>query len=251
MQPEWSKMDLKSHKTQTKMKVDFQPKKRKNKTLGYRSQDGRLVNTKAYAIAWGVINKPYSRQDLSTKCSKDPQSPSFYFIVNKCWKGYADYYNALVRAGMQPRPPRTDMQKRKMLGKVAKDGFKNGLLDKDYDVARLAAQYNVTTKQSYIKIRREHPEYKVFFPNVLTIVKRFGTWRRFQYQIMKYNTDLVLTEYVTKSAQAGHWLRLKECDKLNIPIRGIMDILRPTLFNVLCYRKLDLIGKRDSIKSKE
>ena len=64
---------------------------------------------------------------------------------------------------------------------------------------------------------------------------------------MKYNAHAVLTAHVERSAECGHWLRMRECDRLGIPIRGIMDLLRPSLFNVLCYRKLALLGKSDDI----
>lgn len=249
MQPEWSKTDLKKTKNETKRSSSYRPTKRVNKTMKYVNSEGRLVNTKAYAIAWGVINKPYSSEDLYRKC-QDPEAPSYSFIVNKCWKGYPRYYDALVRAGMEPRPPRTDMERRRILGKAEKEGFRNGLLDKDYDVARMAAQYGVTTRESYNRIRREKPESRVFLPSAACIARRFGSWGRFQYEVMKYSADAVLTEYVTKSAECGHWLRIRECDKLKIPIRRIMDLLRPTLFNVLCYRKLELMGKKDSIPRK-
>ena len=247
-QPEWSKTDLKKSKTETKKSVDFEPTKRMNKTTKYVNSEGRFVNTKAYALAWGVMNKPYSAKDLFNKC-KDPDAPSYRFIVDKCWKGYPRYYDALVKAGMEPRPPRTDMEKRRILGKASRDGFRNGLLDKDYDVAKMAAEYGVTTKESYNRIRRENVESRAFLPSVNCIIRRYGSWSRFHYEVTKYNADAVLTEYVTKSAECGHWLRIRECDKLKIPIRGIMDLLRPTLFNALCYRKLELLGLSESIAS--
>ena len=230
MSPQWSKINIKLSKSQ---KI--------RKTNNYKNSQGRLVNTREYAIAWGVINKPYSAKDLYIKC-KDPEAPSYLYITEKQWKGYTRYYNDLVRAGMQPRPPRSDEQRRRLIGKAAKDGFRKGLLDKDYDIARIAAQYGVTTRQSYKKIRKQKPESKAFLPNVKTILKIFGTWKRFTYEVMKYNADLVITEYVRQSAECGHWLKLSECDKLNLPIRGIMDILRPTIFNALCYKKLTLMG---------
>ena len=248
MQPEWSKTDLKKTKNETKHSVSYKPVKRRNKTLKYMNSEGRLVNTKAYAIAWGIINKPYSADDLRKKCHEDPEAPSYSFIVKKCWNGYPRYYNALVRAGMEPRPPRTDMEKRRILGKAEQEGFKNGLLDKDYDVARMAAQYGVTSRESYNKVRRENPESKVFLPTSACIARRFGSWSRFQYEVMKYSADATLTEYVQKSMECGHWLRIRECDKLKIPIRKLMDLLRPTLFNMLCYRKLALMGGSDSIQ---
>ena len=245
MKPEWSKTDMKMARNETRKSSDYKPKKRANKTMKYVNSEGRLVNTKAYAIAWGIINKPYSAKDLFNKC-KDPEAPSYYFIVNKCWNGYPRYYDELVKAGMEPRPPRSDMERRRILGKAEKEGFKLGLLDKDYDLARIAAGYGVTTRESYNKIRREKPETKAFLPTSRIVIDRFGSWKRFQYEIMKYNADAVLTEYVAKSAECGHWLRIKECDKLKIPIRGIMDLLRPSLFNALCYRKLALLGKKIS-----
>lgn len=244
MKPDWSNINLKQSKNQHKKNKDYVPKKRKRSN--YRNEEGRLVNTKAYAIAWGVINKPYSTTDLYNKC-KAPDAPSYYFITRKCWKGYPFYYKDLVKAGMQPRPPRSDMERRKILGKVYAQGFKTGLLDKDYDIARMAAQYGVTTKQSYIDIRKINPQSKVFLPSMITLIKIFGTWKRFSYEVMKYNTDATINEYVTKSAQCGHWLRLSECDKLKIPIRGIMDILKPSIFNSLCYKKLSLLGLSSNI----
>ena len=248
MQPDWSKTDLKKTRSETKKSSSQEPAKRKNKTMKYVNSEGRLVNTKAYAIAWGVINKPYSDKDLYKKC-QDPEAPSYKFIVSKCWQGYPRYYDALVKAGMEPRPLRSDMEKRKMLGKVEQDGFRNGLLDKDYDVARMAAQYGIRSREMYNKVRREHPESKAFFPSSQCIARRFGSWSRFQYEVLKYSVDATLTLYVEKSAECGHWLRIRECDKLKIPIRGVMDLLRPTLFNVLCYRKLALMGKTDSIRN--
>ena len=242
MKPDWSDINLKLSKNQSKQSVDYVPKKRKR--ISYQNAQGRCVNTKSYAIAWGVINKPYSTTDLYNKC-KDSEAPSFYFITRKCWKGYPHYYNDLIKAGMEPRPPRTDMQRRKMLSKVYADGFKTGLLDKDSDIARMAAHYGVTTKRSYIKIRKQIPESKVFLPSMITLMKIFGTWKRFSYEVMKYNTDAVINEYVNKSRQCGHWLRLSQCDKLKLPIRGIMDILKPSVFNALCYKKLALIDKQE------
>ena len=56
--PEWWKMDLKSGKSETKYSIDHEPARRKNKTMKYENSEGRLVNTKAYAIAWGIMNKP-------------------------------------------------------------------------------------------------------------------------------------------------------------------------------------------------
>jgi len=41
-----------------------------------------------------------------------------------------------------------------MIGKASNDGFRKGLLDKDYDIARIAAEYGVTTRESYNQIRK-------------------------------------------------------------------------------------------------
>lgn len=238
-QPEWSKINMKLNKKETKRNSKYIPKKLR-KCSKYCNADGRFVNTKEYAIAWGVINKPYSQQDLFKKC-KDMEAPSFYYIL-RVWKGYIRYYNTLVKAGMPPRPPRTEMQKRRYLGKVQKKGFKTGILPKDYEIAKMVAQLGIKTKKEYYDLRKERPELKVFLPSLNKIVIIFGSWKRFSYEIMKYNADLILTEYVKKSMEYNHWLKLSECDKLKIPIRGIMDILRPSLFNALCYRKLELIN---------
>ena len=240
MQPEWSKPDIRMYRTERKRKGVY-------KYAEYRNADGRLVNTRAYAIAWGVINKPYSQVQLMRMCGEDPDAPSFNFIVRRCWQGYPRYYDDLVKAGMPPRPPRTEDERRRLLAKAERDSFSHALLDKDYDVARMAAQYGVKSQAEYNRLRREKPETKAFLPADRTVVKRYGTWRRFQYEVLKYNADIVLTQYVSGSAAAGHWLRMRECDEQGIPIRGLMDLLRPSLFNVLCYRKLKSMGLADSI----
>ena len=168
-------------------------KRRLTKRRGYVNSEGRLVNTREYAIAWGVINKPYSDEELRKKC-RDPDAPSYHYITKSEWKGYTRYYRALVSAGMEPRPPRTDNERRHLIGKAAHDGFIIGLLEKDYDIAKIAAGYGVDSMESYKRIREEHPESKCFLPPTRTIQNRFGTWRRFMYEVMKYNADAVLTE---------------------------------------------------------
>lgn len=244
MYEDWQNINIKASKSQSDHPSDFQHKIRINKNNKYVNSQGRLVNTKEYAIAWGVINKPYSTSDLYNKCKNDPQAPSYVFITKRCWKGYPRYYDDLVKAGMQPRPPRTDRQRRQIIAKAAKNGFKLGLLDKDIDAIRIAAEYGAIRRSDYNKLRKQHPQLKVFLPSYHAIEVRFGNWSRFSYEVMKYNTDVVVNQYVKKSAQCGHWLKLSECDKLKIPIRGIMDILRPTIFNALCYKKLALMNKK-------
>lgn len=250
-QPEWSKIDMRISKKESKRSSDYVPKKLK-KTNKYKNKEGRFVNTREYAIAWGVINKPYSEKDLFNKC-KDSEAPSYHYIMFQEWKGYSPYYKTLIKAGMPPRPPKTDMEKRKYLGKIEKKGFKTGILQKDYQIAKLTAQLGIKTKKQYSELRKQKPELKAFLPDAETIVRRFQTWKRFMYQVMKYDADLVLTEYVKKSFENNRWLKLSECDKLKIPIRGIMNILRPSLFNALCYKKLELInnGKKRFNNNKE
>lgn len=241
MDNQWSNLRIKDAPTQSRHKVDYQYGRYKTKK--YTDQNGRLVNTKQYAIAWGIINKPYSSKQLYIKC-RDQKAPSYYFIVRKAWKGYQDYYNDLVKHGMQRRPPRTEQERRKLLGKIEKRGFKTGLLDKDYDLVKMAAEYGVTSVISYNKIREDKKESKIFLPSVVTIYKRYGTWKRFIYLVRQYNTDYILDIYVRESAKIGHWLTLLQCDKLKIPIRKIMRILKPSIFNAVCYKKLSLMGKK-------
>ena len=149
-------------------------------------------------------------------------------------------------AGMKPRPPRNDNERRRIVGSARSNGVKR-LLGSDYDIARLAAQYGVVTRKEYIKLRNENEEARMLLPGSRTVEFRYGTWSRFAYEIKKYNADLVITEYVRKSAECGHWLRLHECDKMKIPIRGIMDLLRSRVFNSLCYRKLKALGLESNI----
>ena len=237
--PDWSGLDVDESRRQRRRWGKDEPHPRKSKM--YRDSMGRLVNTREYAVAWGVLNRPYSSEELFKKCRDDADAPSYYYIVRE-WNGYTRYYRALVKAGMEPRPPRTDKEKRKIVGRAARDGFKSGLLEKDYDVAKVAAQYNISSRPEYEKVRRENPDAKALLPCVKVVIRRFGSWRRFLVEILKYSADAVLTRYVEESAAAGHWLRLSECDRNGIPIRRIMDILRPKLFNIICYRKLAALG---------
>ena len=239
--PEWSEINPSGSRSKRR-EWNGDHAHAKYKTDKYVNSDGRVVNTREYAIAWGVLNKPYSLKELVSKCRSDPDAPSWRYIIEREWNGYTRYYNALVKAGMEPRPPRSDAERRRLLGKATREGFVNGLLDKDYDLARVAAQYNVITQDDYNRVRRENPDAKALLPAVNVIKKRFGTWKRFSHEVMKYNIDAVITNYVKASAEAGHWLRLSECDRLRIPLRKAMDILRPALFNQVCYRKLSAMG---------
>ena len=222
--PDWSKMN-----------VAFGKKERRGRVTG-----GHLVNTREYAIAWGVKHRPYTRDQLIELC-KEPGSPSFTFLVRKCWRGFTRYYNALVDAGMPPRPPRTEEERRRAVAEAAEGGLR-GLVQEDYDLARMAAEYGVVTMADYNRIRQSNEDARRLLPCVQTVMKRYGSWSRFAYEVKKYNVDMVITEYVRKSAECGHWLRLSECDRMKIPIRGIMDVLRSRVFNTLCYRKLAAMG---------
>lgn len=212
------------------------------KVKHYRNQDGRLVNSREYAIAWGVLNKPYSCKDLMIKC-RQPDAPSYQYICKKEWKGYPFYYRDLVRHGMEPRPPRTDMEKRKIIHATTGNILRRVLLTEDYNLAKFAASIGVTSKKTYDEHRKNSAN-KQFMPCYETVVRRFGTWRLFMNEVMKYNVDIIMTRYVEGSIAAGHWLKLSECDKLKIPLRKAMDVLRPRFFNALCYRKKELMDNK-------
>jgi len=244
--PEWSSIGIRQTKGESKKRTVGDrvesSKRRIRKNMEYRSSEGRLVNTREYAIAWGVLNRPYSLDELRRKCHDDPDAPSFQYIVKVGWQGYTRYYGALLKAGMEPRPPRTDNERRRALAKISHDGFRMALLEADYDIAKLAAEYGVATQEDYRRVRREHPELRAALPSERVVVNRFGTWRHFSQEVMKYNVDAAMTAYVRESAERGRWLTPGECDGRKIPIRKVMDILRPRIFNAVCYRKLEALG---------
>ena len=225
MPPEWSNVEM-----------AFDKKERK----GGKGKNGHVVNTREYAIAWGIKNRPYSQRQLTEMCKAD-DAPSLKFLIKTCWKGFIRYYNALVEAGMEPRPPRSESERRRIMTETLRNGMQ-GLLKEDYNIAQIAAKYGVCTQQEYKNIRQSSEEARQLLPCIPTVIKHYGSWSRFTYEVKKYNMDMVITEYVRKSAECGHWLRLNECDRLKIPIRGIMDVLRSRVFNVLCYRKLAALG---------
>lgn len=235
--PDWSDITLDGKRSRQKFRDNIRSS---YKTKNTRTNDGRLVNSREYAIAWGVMNKPYSSAELRIKC-RAFDAPSFAFIIKE-WKNYVEYYKDLVRAGMEPKPPKTDAEKRKIINPISGRILKRVLLTQDYNLAEYCAQMGVTNRETYNKLR-EKSEIKM--PHFSTINKRFGSFTRFMNEVRKYSIDLTITAYVKESMKAGHWLRLSECDKLKIPIRNAMDILRPKFFNSLCYRKMELLKLED------
>lgn len=217
---------------------------RKRKRQVIRVQRGRGVNTREYAIAWGVLNKPYSSKELYLKCKGNPNAPAYNYIVNREWKGFLRYYNALVKAGMEPR---SDKEKRRFIVKKVRNGFSIGLLKDDKELVKFAALHKLTTITIYTDFLKNNKEMSGIIPTANTVIHRFGTWRRFKYEVLKYNIELAITEYVKLSARYGHWLRLWECDKYDIPIREAMNLLRSSLFNAVCYRKLRVLGLDETI----
>lgn len=235
--PEWSSITIDGKRSRQKFRDQT---KRVYRTKNTRSNDGRLINSREYAIAWGVINKPYSSAELRKK-SRAFDAPSYQFILKE-WKSYFEYYKDLVRAGMEPKPPKTDEEKRKIINPISGRILKRVLLTQDYNLAEYCANMNVKNVETYNKLR-EKSEIKM--PSRTTIRKRFGSFTKFMNEVRKYSLDLTITLYVKESMKAGHWLRLSECDKLNIPIRKAMDILRPKFFNALCYKKMELLKLED------
>lgn len=208
--------------------------------------EGRPVNSVEYAVSWGVLNKIWYLDELRKK-TKSPTAPSYSYII-KTWGNFTPYYRALVKAGMQPRPSRNKDEKRKVYDSAKKKYVKK-LLKEDYDLAKFVAQANIKGRTEYREYRKNHAELKNVLPCDETIRKRFGSWTTFFYEVEKCNVDLLITRYVEQSASAGHWLYLKECDKLNLDIRYAMNLLRPFLFNTFCYRKLEMLGLQSRLKA--
>lgn len=231
-QPDWSKNVL-------------MPKNNKRRSRKQLYVQGRLVNSVQYAISWGVLNKIWYAKDLKKK-SKQSDAPSYAYII-KTWKGFANYYRALVKVGMQPRIGKSFEDKRKVYDEQKKRYVKS-LLKQDYDIPKFVAQAGIKNRTDYRQYRKKHPELKQFLPSDGKIRALFGTFSMFFYEVEKYNVDLLITRYVEQSVKAGHWLYLKECDELNLDIRYAMNLLRPYLFNTFCYRKLQMLGLSDKLK---
>jgi len=208
-----------------------------------RTNEGILINSRQYAIAWGVLNKPYSNKELTKMCKKE-DAPSYSFI-KKEWKAYPFYYRDLIKHGMEPKPPITENEKRKIINHATGRTLKKVLIQEDYNLAKFCANLGVKNQKHYEELRSK-PENKPMMPFYSTVVKRFGTWHKFMYEVMKYNVDITITRYVEESIRAGYWLKIKDCNELKIPIRDAMNILRPRFFNALCYRKKELMDN-DSV----
>jgi hypothetical protein len=235
--PEWSSVIIDGKKSRQKFRDNTRASYKRKNT---RDNEGRLINSREYAIAWGVINKPYSYDSLRKLCGAY-DAPSFSYILKE-WKHYPAYYKDLVRAGMEPKPPKTDAEKRKIINPVSGRILQKVLLTQDYDLAEYCAKMNVINRDTYNKLRDKS---EIKMPNYQTVARRFGSFTRFMNEVRKYSLDLTITVYVKESMKVGHWLRLAECDKLDIPIRKAMDILRPKFFNTLCYKKMELLKLQD------
>lgn len=235
--PDWSDITIDGKKSRQKSRDRIRST---YKTKNTRTNDGRLVNSREYAIAWGIMNKPYSSKDLQIKC-RAFDAPSYAYIIKE-WKNYIRYYRDLVKAGMEPKPPETDAEKRKIINPISGRILKKVLLTQDYNLAEYCANMGVTNRESYNNLRKKS---EIKMPCSMTVCRRFGSFTRFMNEVRKYSVDLTITAYVKESMKAGHWLRLSECDKLKIPIRMAMDILRPKFFNSLCYRKMELLKLED------
>ena len=205
-----------------------------------RNNDGRIINSKEYAIAWGVLNKPYS-QELLRKMCRNYDAPSFNFIL-RIFGNYVSYYKELLKYGMPPRPPRTDEEKRKIINHLSGRVIKRVLLTQDYNLAEYCAKNNIKTREEYKEFCKRS---EIKIPCYNTVRKRFGSFTAFMNEVRKYSLDMTITDYVKESLKVGHWLRLSECDKLKIVIRPAMDILRPRFFNALCYRKMEILLEED------
>lgn len=233
--PDWHDITLDAPKTRCINKKKYERVRNKNKVRN----EGRLVNSREYALAWGVINEPYSVRDLRAKC-KAHDAPSASYILKE-WGGYPFYYRELVRRGMKPRPPKHRNEIRNAVHPTTGKILKRVLLTEDFNLARYVAELGITKAKDYSELRNREPARKQFMPDVTTIRKRFGSWRLFKNEVMKYNVDMIVDNYVRESVKAGHWLKISECDKLKIPLREAMNVLRPRFFNALCYRKKELL----------
>ena len=199
-------------------------------------ENGRIVNTLEYAIAWGVKNKPYSRSQLYRMCSA-PDAPAFPYLMHE-FVTFERYYRALVKAGMEERPLWREQERSAELELQREKAEKLSFFTKSSDAAKMAAHYGIMGRKQYRKLRSENPEARKVLPPDATITKIYGSFKRFMVEVMKYNADIVITKYVELSHEIGKWLTLKECDEHSLPIRGIMDLLRPSVFNLLCYHKM-------------
>lgn len=202
-------------------------------------ENGRVVNTVEYAIAWGVQNKPWFKTSLMQMC-KAKDAPSFAYIM-RTFVTFERYYKALVNAGMQERPLWKE-QDRELELKIAREKVeKLSFYTQNSDAAKMAAHYGILNRAQYKKIRNESEEARKVLPPPSVIEKVYGTFKRFMVEVMKYNADIVITQYVELSFKKGKWLTLRECDANKLPIRGIMDLLRPSVFNLLCYHKMRVL----------
>lgn len=213
--------------------------KKKNYHLCFKDKpndEGIVINTLEYAIAWGVREKPYNKSQLMQLC-KAKDAPSFAYLM-RTFVTYERYYKALVKAGMPERPLWREQERSKELIEEREKAERLSFFAKDVDAARMAAQYGIVNRNQYRQLRIKDNEARKLLPPENVIRKVYGSFQRFMVEIMKYNADATITKYVELSRSKGRWLTLRECDSNKLPIRGIMDLLRPSVFNLLCYHKM-------------
>lgn len=105
----------------------------------------------------------------------------------------------------------------------------------DREFVQFCSRIHVKDIPSYLKIREEHPEFKL--PSLKPILHRFGRWELFMSLVRSFDVDLQLDLYFKKSIEVGRPLKPAECDKYGIEIRYLKSILTDQLLRKLLFEK--------------
>lgn len=204
------KNKLKNKPPRFKKKV--KPKRKYTKVI-------RRKNVKKYTreqmIEWGRINGIRVVRDLWKMAFIQEDTPTFKMILKEfgSWGKYKE-----------------------LVGNVFVDEEKTGFIgDKtEQEYARLCLRFNIFKRADYLRVRKQYSNILISYEKLM---QRFGSWYNFRRLLKCFDTQRIITEYVEASIEAGHPLKLYECDEKGIEIRRAMEGLGKRIFNRLLRKK--------------
>ena len=214
----WSQKYLKLSPRGRRRQVQKNQKKQKRKYKKVQRRQGVKRYSREQMIEWGKRNGVRVVRDLWKMASIQEDTPTFKMVLKQfgSWGAYKEAIGLCE-------------QRQGYIGQRTQEQY-----------IRLCIRFNIQTAQDYKRIRKQ---YKGIIISYNKLLDKFGNWYNFKRLLRCFDVDRILTEYVQASIEAGHALKLSECDKLGIQIRRAMNSYGRKIFNALVRKKEEEIYK--------
>lgn len=215
----WSQKYLRLSPQGRKRQINKGAKKQKRKYTKVQRRQNVKKYTREQMIQWGRKNGVRVVRDLWKMASIQEDTPTFKMVLKQfgSWGAY-----------------------KKQIGLyIDRKGYIGQMTQEQY--IRLCIRFNIQTMYDYKRIRKQYKGIIISYDKLMSI---FGNWYNFKRLLTCFDIDRILTEYVQKSIQVGHVLKLYECDKLGIQIRKAMNCYGRKIFNILVRKKEEQIYKQ-------